>query len=107
MTSQIEREIRIILTGKTGSGKSSLGNALLQKHVFKTGCSGSSISKKCECRTERIHGYQIKVTDTPGLCDTNDDVEMNAEMDNCIKLSLPGPCISACNKYRTIHQRRF
>ncbi|CAC5395675.1 unnamed protein product [Mytilus coruscus] len=91
MTSQPKREIRIILTGKTGSGKSSLGNALLQKHVFKTGCSSSSISKKCVCRTEQIHGYQITVTDTPGLYDTNDDIEMKAEMENCIRLSLPGP----------------
>uniref|UniRef100_A0A672Z580 AIG1-type G domain-containing protein n=1 Tax=Sphaeramia orbicularis TaxID=375764 RepID=A0A672Z580_9TELE len=63
-------EIRIILIGKTGNGKSASGNTLLQREVFISRCTPRSVTSECEKAKGMVNGRRIAVIDTPGIYDT-------------------------------------
>ncbi|XP_033970275.1 GTPase IMAP family member 7-like [Trematomus bernacchii] len=85
-------ELRLVLLGKTGAGKSSCGNTLLGRDAFSAAVHQSSVTRECCKQTGEVSGRQVEVVDTPGLFDTSlPEHSVKREISKCINMSAPGP----------------
>ncbi|CAB1345448.1 unnamed protein product [Coregonus sp. 'balchen'] len=93
MGTRPEQDIRIVLLGKSGGGKSSAGNTIFgQGDVFLADSNSTSATQICKAQTKNIKGRNITLIDTPGLFDTDIPKEnLKPIIVKCITECAPGP----------------
>ncbi|XP_059159858.1 golgin subfamily A member 6-like protein 22 [Physella acuta] len=95
ITKEISNDIDILLIGKTGKGKSALGNSLLSSEAFLSSANFESVTDVIKDGYGVFEGRILKVVDTPGVCDTRmseeDALKMVSEkMQDAVNLNPVG-----------------
>ncbi|XP_039681963.1 GTPase IMAP family member 7-like [Perca fluviatilis] len=85
-------ELRIVLLGMVGVGKSFSGNTILGNDLFHSKRSLSAVTEKCQKEMRKINNQNVVVVDTPGLLNIDQtEEEIMREIKKSINLAEPGP----------------
>ncbi|PWA32743.1 hypothetical protein CCH79_00012451 [Gambusia affinis] len=86
-------EVRLVLLGRSRSGKSAAGNTILGQAMFESNSeSFLAVTQKCEKKKAMVDGKKVSVVDTPDWFNSEQTPdEVRAQISSCIALSSPGP----------------
>lgn len=97
----------LMVTGVTGSGKSTFCNFLCCSDAFEANCGFASVTSKSAAATIMMQGKRVKLIDTPGFCDDHETEEQHMyEFGEALVLASKGInaiglIISAKGRYTT------
>ncbi|XP_069024388.1 GTPase IMAP family member 8 [Embiotoca jacksoni] len=86
-------ELRLVLLGRSGSGKSAVGNSILGQEVFESHPDSlTAITQECQKKKALVEGRRVAVVDTPDWFNSeHTPEEVRAQISSCVALSSPGP----------------